>query len=111
MAASGIHPSAGSIVARVSYEGEQKAILITGHRVEYEDDLPMLNARVLATIRKAERAVIGLVDRYQMGLSLYAKNPKATAQVSRTGKWLLNAIKGLYAALESPSTSPNPPSC
>ena len=71
----------------------------------------MLNPRVLATIRKAEQAVNRLVDRCQKDGPLYAKNRKATAQVNRTGKWLLNAIKGLYSALESPSTTANPPSC
>ncbi len=71
----------------------------------------MLNPRVLATIRKAEGAVVRLVDRCQKDGPLYAKNPKATAQVSRTGKWLLNAIKGLYTALEAPTTPADPPSC
>ncbi len=71
----------------------------------------MLNPRVLATISRAERAVIRLVDRCQKDGPLYAKNPKATAQVSRTGKWLLNAIKALHTALESPSTTATPPSC
>ena len=70
-----------------------------------------MNPRVLATIRNAERAVIRLVDRCHKDGPLYAKNPKATAQVSRTGKWLLNAIKALNTALETSSTSQNPPSC
>jgi hypothetical protein len=67
----------------------------------------MLNPRVMATICSAERAVIRLVDRCQKDGPLYARSRKVTAQVSRTGKWLLNAIKALHTALESPNTTPN----
>lgn len=71
----------------------------------------MLNPRIISTIGKAERAVIRLIDRCQKDGPLYANSPKTTAQVSRTGKWLLNAIKALTTALESQNTTANPPSC
>jgi hypothetical protein len=53
----------------------------------------------LNTLRSAERSVTRLVEECIKGGALYAESPQAVAQVSRTGKWLLNAITSLRAAL------------
>lgn len=46
-------------------------------------------------VRAAEQAVHRLVAECRKGGPLYARNPKGVAQVSRTSKWLLNAIARL----------------
>jgi hypothetical protein len=43
----------------------------------------------------AEEAVRWLVERCRRGGRLYQRAPRAVAQVSRTGKWHLNAIAQL----------------
>jgi hypothetical protein len=48
----------------------------------------------------AEAAVRDLVEHCHRGGRLYQSNPKATAQVSRTGKWHLAAIDALRQALD-----------
>jgi hypothetical protein len=48
----------------------------------------------------AERAVTRLVEKCHKGAPLYLQNPKAVAQVSRTAKWLLNAIARLLRELQ-----------
>jgi hypothetical protein len=53
------------------------------------------------TIRSAEKSVTRLVETCQKAGRLYVQNPKAVAQVSRTGKWLLNALADLQKALNS----------
>jgi hypothetical protein len=40
-----------------------------------------------------------LVEECRKPGRLYSRNPKAVAQVSRTGKWLLNAISALHKVL------------
>jgi hypothetical protein len=50
-------------------------------------------------IRAAEKSVNRLVEECHKPGRLYARNPKAVAQVSRTGKWLLNAISALHKVL------------
>lgn len=46
-------------------------------------------------VRAAQQAVERLVTKCYKGSPLYVQNPKAVAQVSRTSKWLLNAIAKL----------------
>jgi hypothetical protein len=46
-------------------------------------------------VHTAEKVVQRLVSECRKGGALYAQNPKDTAQVSRTAKWLLNAITRL----------------
>ena len=55
------------------------------------------------TIRSAEKSVARLVETCQKAGRLYVKSPKTVAQVSRTGKWLLNAIAELRKALNVPA--------
>jgi hypothetical protein len=55
-------------------------------------------------LRAAEEAVTCLVEACRKGAPLYVRNPKAVAQVSRTGKWLLNALAVLRRALGSSAT-------
>lgn len=52
-------------------------------------------------IQAAEKAVGQLVEECRKASSLHQQNPKAVAQVSRTGKWLLNAIASLRKALNT----------
>ena len=54
------------------------------------------------TIRAAEDAVTRLVEECRKPGSLYKQNTQAVAQVSRTGKWLLNAIARLRRELNTP---------
>ena len=49
----------------------------------------------LDTTRAAEQSVARLVEACRKGGPLYRRDPKAVAQVSRTSKWLLNAIVAL----------------
>ena len=55
-------------------------------------------------IAYAEEAVGRLVQECRPGGPLYARNPRAVAQVSRTGKWLLNALTTLHRELNKPQT-------
>ena len=64
-----------------------------------------MNARTRALIRSAERKVGRLVEECRKGVPLYAEAPKATAQVSRTAKWLLNALAGLTQAASAATSS------
>jgi hypothetical protein len=54
------------------------------------------------TLRNAEQTVMQLVEQCRKNGPLYPQNPRKVAQVSRTGKWLLNAIGALNKALASP---------
>jgi len=56
------------------------------------------------TIRAAQESVTRLVETCQKNGPGYVRAPKASAQVSRTGKWLLNAIAALNTALATPCT-------
>jgi hypothetical protein len=62
-----------------------------------------MSQQTLKTLRAAEEAVSRLVDECRKPGPLYKLNPKATAQVSRTAKWLLNAITVLQRELKTPS--------
>jgi hypothetical protein len=53
------------------------------------------------TLRAAEEAVARLIDECRTDGPIYARAPKAVAQVSRTGKWHLNAIAALRKALDA----------
>ncbi len=56
-------------------------------------------------LRAVEEAVARLVETCGKNSSLYASDPRAVAQVSRTGKWHLNAIAALRKALDTPCTA------
>jgi hypothetical protein len=58
------------------------------------------------TIRTSEEAISKLVELCSKLGPLYVKNPRIVAQVSRTGKWLLNAIAALRRELKT-SSEPN----
>jgi len=61
---------------------------------------------ILNTLRAAEEAVSCLVEACRKTGTLYARDPKAVAQVSRTGKWNLNAIAALRKVLATPCDLP-----
>lgn len=46
-------------------------------------------------IQKTEKAVQRLLEECRKNSALYQSNPRAIAQVNRTGKWLLSAIAQL----------------
>lgn len=58
-----------------------------------------MNPETEEMLRAAEDAVNRLVERCDKASPLYRGNPRAVAQVSRTGKWLLNALAALRNAL------------
>jgi hypothetical protein len=60
-----------------------------------------VDPETLNTLRAAERAVARLVEACRKGGPLYAASPRAVAQVSRTGKWLLNALAALRPELRA----------
>jgi hypothetical protein len=49
----------------------------------------------LALLQSAEKAVSRLVEACHKTRPLYRASPRVTAQVSRTARWLLNAIEQL----------------
>jgi hypothetical protein len=53
------------------------------------------------TLRVAEEAVTQLVEQCGKSHRLYRLNPRLVAQVSRTGKWHLNAIANLRKLLDA----------
>jgi hypothetical protein len=65
-----------------------------------------MNSRLLNTIRAAEKAVNRLVSECRKDGPVYADSPKAAAQVSRTGKWLLNAISALRQTAGPEASTP-----
>ena len=62
-----------------------------------------MNLQVLNTLRAAEETVNDLVHECRKSGPMYNKCPRAVAQVSRTGKWLLNAITMLRRELTPPA--------
>jgi hypothetical protein len=62
-----------------------------------------MNRQTLRTIRTTEELVTQLVDECAKSGPLYRQNPKLVAQVSRTGKWLLNAIAALQREIDKPA--------
>ena len=63
-----------------------------------------MNQRTQSTIRSAPKTVASLVERCRKGGPLYIIQPKVVAHISRTGKWLLNAIAALNQELNQPAT-------
>ncbi len=63
-----------------------------------------MDPSIEATIRAAEDAVLQLVEVCRKRGILHNQHRKATAQVSRTAKWLLNAIAALNKDLDMPCT-------
>ncbi len=63
-----------------------------------------MDPQTLKKIDDAEEAVAQLVEESRKPGPLYKESPRAVAQVSRTSKWLLNAIKTLRRELKLPST-------
>jgi hypothetical protein len=61
----------------------------------------------LKTLSNAEQTVTRLIERCRKDGPLYARNPKIVAQVSRTGKWLLNALAALKDTLDAPPAGPS----
>ena len=53
------------------------------------------------SVRAAEAAARGLVATCRKGGPLYRQCPRAVAQVSRTAKWLLNALDRLRRELRA----------
>jgi hypothetical protein len=53
-------------------------------------------------LRAAEEAVNRLVEACRWPGPLYARSPRAAAQVSRTSKWLMNALDALRRELTQP---------
>jgi hypothetical protein len=59
-------------------------------------------------IRVAEEAVGDLVNACRKRGALYNQHPKEAAQVSRTAKWLLNALAALRRAWDDPCARQDP---
>jgi hypothetical protein len=62
-----------------------------------------MTPEIHTTFHTATQAVHQLVRACRNGGPLYAQNPRAVAQVSRTGKWLLNAVQRLHRELDARS--------
>jgi hypothetical protein len=62
-----------------------------------------VNKQILVAVRAAEKAVGRVVEVCRKGGPLYPKSPRAVAQVSRTGKWFLNALNALQLELNQPA--------
>jgi hypothetical protein len=60
------------------------------------------------TLRAAEEATNRLVEATAKGGRLYKRYPRAVAQVSRTAKWLLNALAVLRRDLDRPPDDHRP---
>lgn len=61
---------------------------------------PLMNPEIVDTIQAAQTAVTRLVTVCQKAGSLYPLHPKTVAHVSRTSKWLLNALRALDRAFD-----------
>ncbi len=57
-------------------------------------------------LRAVEEAAARLVEECRKAGPIYARDPKIVAQVSRTGKWHLNAIAALRKSLAAPGDEP-----
>jgi len=60
----------------------------------------------LKSLGTAEKTVTRLIERCRKDGPHYARNPKIVAQVSRTGKWLLNALAALKGTFDSAPVGP-----
>jgi hypothetical protein len=63
-----------------------------------------MDPQLLHTIEAAKEATTHLIEACRKNGHLYRKNPKAVAQVNRTGKWLLNALGALRKTLDNSPT-------
>lgn len=59
-----------------------------------------MNPETLKSIQSAQAAVTRLIATCQKVGPLYQMKPKTVAHVSRTSKWLLNALKALDRELD-----------
>lgn len=59
-----------------------------------------MNPETLETIQSAQAAVTRLVATCHKAGPLYPLKPKTVAHVSRTSKWLLNALRALDRELD-----------
>jgi hypothetical protein len=64
-----------------------------------------VESSTLETLCAAEEAVTRLVEECSKPGQLNKGNPRAVAQVSRTGKWHLNAIAALRKLLDAPGSA------
>jgi hypothetical protein len=67
---------------------------------------PRTDPTAQETLRAAEEAVTRLIEACRKPGPLYQRDPRAVAQVSRTGKWHLNAIATLGKVLSAPGGEP-----
>jgi hypothetical protein len=68
-----------------------------------------MDPRAQSAFKAAEEAVTRLVEQCSKPGPLYKRNPRAVAQVSRSGKWLLNAIAVLHRELKKPPVQEDQP--
>ena len=61
-----------------------------------------MDESLLNTLRAAEEAVSRLIEECRKSGRIYLRDPRVVAQVSRTGKWHLNAIANLRKVLDAP---------
>lgn len=67
-----------------------------------------MNRQTEETLRAAEEAVTRLVEQCSKDGPLYKRSPRKVAQVSRTGKWLINAVAALRQELTAQEEAPCP---
>jgi hypothetical protein len=63
-----------------------------------------MDPQTLKKIDAAEETASQLVEECRKAAPLYQSSPRAVAQVSRSGKWLLNALTALRRELKLAST-------
>jgi hypothetical protein len=63
-----------------------------------------LDHQTQETLRAVEQIVTRLIEHCRKHGPLYPRNPRAVAHVSRTSKWLLNAINAMRSALTAPES-------
>ena len=67
-----------------------------------------MDPQTLRTLETAQEAVGQLVDACRRRGPLHRESPRLVGQVSRTAKWLLNAVRNLQQTLNnSPYTPPS----
>ncbi len=59
-----------------------------------------MSANPLNRLNTAERAVAKAVEQCRKEGPLHGRNPRVVAQVSRTGKWFINAVAALRRELD-----------
>jgi hypothetical protein len=71
------------------------------HLLPHSFDGGTVDTNTKEMLRAAEEAVANLIAGCRKGDALHARCRREVAQVSRTAKWLLNAVKALRTALAS----------